>query len=161
MSGHEKRIWVTGAAGMLGTALCPSLVKQGFQVSKTDLRPEDKATRPLDVSNYDEVWRSVQQTRPDVVIHLAAIRNPLFTTPDVTFRVNVLGTFNVHEAAWKLGIHRVVSTGSGAVLGFIYRDRDLLPEYLPIDEDHPNRLCAVCRAVASRNQNNPGAWDCR
>jgi nucleoside-diphosphate-sugar epimerase len=73
----------------------------------------------------------------DAVIHLAALPAPRYTTDDVTFRTNVLGTFNVHEAAWRLGIHRVVSASSTAALGWVYRERDFLPRYLPIDEDHP------------------------
>jgi nucleoside-diphosphate-sugar epimerase len=73
----------------------------------------------------------------DAVIHLAAIHRYGITTNDVTFRTNVQGTFNVHEAAWRLGIRRVVSTSSASVLGWDYRERDFLPQYLPIDEDHP------------------------
>jgi nucleoside-diphosphate-sugar epimerase len=73
----------------------------------------------------------------DAVIHLAAVHRQGITTNDVTFRTNVQGTFNVHEAAWRLGIHRVVSTSSASVLGWDYRERDFLPHYLPIDEEHP------------------------
>lgn len=73
----------------------------------------------------------------DAVVHLAALPAPGFTTNDVTFRTNVLGTFNVHEAAWRLGIRRVVSASSTAALGWVYRERDFVPDYLPIDEDHP------------------------
>jgi nucleoside-diphosphate-sugar epimerase len=73
----------------------------------------------------------------DAVIHLAAVHRQAITTNDVTFRTNVQGTFNVHEAAWRLGIRRVVSTSSASVLGWDYRERDFPPEYLPIDEEHP------------------------
>src|SRR5215217_3506638 len=45
----------------------------------------------------------------------------------------------IHEAAWRLGIRRVVSTSSVAPLGFDFRDREFLPDYLPFDEDHPLR----------------------
>jgi nucleoside-diphosphate-sugar epimerase len=73
----------------------------------------------------------------DAVIDLAAIHRDGITTNDVTFETNVLGAFNVHEAAWRLGIRRVVSTSSISVLGWDGRERDFLPEYLPIDEAHP------------------------
>jgi nucleoside-diphosphate-sugar epimerase len=73
----------------------------------------------------------------EAVVHLAALPAPRYTTDDVTFRTNVLGTFNVHEAAHRLGIRRVVSASSTAILGWVYRERDFLPEYLPVDEDHP------------------------
>jgi nucleoside-diphosphate-sugar epimerase len=56
---------------------------------------------------------------------------------EVTFQTNVMGTFNVHEAAYQLGVRRVVTTGSQAILGWDYRERDFPPAYLPVDEDHP------------------------
>src|SRR2546421_26048 len=58
---------------------------------------------------------------------------------EVTFRTNVMGSFNVHEAAWRLGIRRVASVSSEAVLGWDYREREFAPDYLPIDESHPVR----------------------
>ena len=50
-----------------------------------------------------------------------------------------MGTFNVHEAAWRLGIRRVVTMSSEAVLGWAPGswEREHVPAYLPIDEDHP------------------------
>jgi nucleoside-diphosphate-sugar epimerase len=77
----------------------------------------------------------------EAIIHLAATILPPFgtATNDVLFENNVLGAFNVHEAAWRLGIRRVVSTSSGAILGWVYCERPFPPAYLPIDEDHPCR----------------------
>src|SRR5688500_1968583 len=75
----------------------------------------------------------------DAVIHLAALPAPGYATNDVTFHINVLGAFNVHEAAWRLGIRRVVSASSTAALGWVYREREFAPDYLPVDEDHPLR----------------------
>jgi nucleoside-diphosphate-sugar epimerase len=73
----------------------------------------------------------------DAVIHLAAMSKPGIVTDDSTFRINVAGTFNVHEAAHHLGVRRVAWASSTAVLGWDWRERDFVPEYLPIDEDHP------------------------
>src|SRR5579884_557480 len=75
----------------------------------------------------------------DAVIHLAAYPRPGLVADQLTFRTNVMGTFNVHEAAWRLGIRRVVSTSSTAALGFDWRDHDCRPDYLPFDEAHPLR----------------------
>jgi UDP-glucose 4-epimerase len=59
----------------------------------------------------------------------------------VTFHTNVMGAFNVHEAAWRLGIKRVVRLSSEAVLGWAPGSylREHVPNYLPIDENHPCR----------------------
>lgn len=75
----------------------------------------------------------------DAVIHLAALHRAGLATDEVTFRTNVMGTFNVHEAARLTGVRRVVSTSSTAVLGWDFRARDFAPAYLPVDEDHPLR----------------------
>jgi len=75
----------------------------------------------------------------DAVVHLAAIHKDGLAPNDVTFRTNVTGTFNVHEAARLVGVRRVVSISSEAVLGWDYREHEFAPEYLPIDEDHPVR----------------------
>ena len=56
----------------------------------------------------------------------------------VTYQTNVVGTFNVHHAAFRLGVRRVVSASSNAVVGWSYSER-FVPDYLPIDEDHPLR----------------------
>ena len=71
----------------------------------------------------------------DVLVHLAALVRG-YPDPAI-FHNNVTGTYNVHEAAYRLGIRRVVSTSSRSILGWTYRERDFLPAYFPIDEDHP------------------------
>ncbi len=75
----------------------------------------------------------------EAIVHTAGVALPGTTTDDVLFRTNIMTTFNVHEAAYRLGIRRVVSTSSQASLGWPYHARDILPEYLPIDENHPVR----------------------
>ena len=56
----------------------------------------------------------------------------------MTYQTNVVGTFNVHHAAFRLGVKRVVSASSNAIVGWSYSER-FMPDYLPIDEDHPLR----------------------
>lgn len=77
----------------------------------------------------------------DAVIHLAGVSTHSRVSNQVTFQTNVIGTFNVHEAAWRLGIPRVVTMGSEAVLGWAPGAwvREVPPAYLPIDEEHPLR----------------------
>jgi nucleoside-diphosphate-sugar epimerase len=72
------------------------------------------------------------------VIHLAAITQPGHAPDHVLFRNNVMGTYHVHEAAYRVGIRRVVCASSGAIQGWTYGQREFLPQYLPVDEDHPN-----------------------
>ncbi|NLF02889.1 MAG: NAD-dependent epimerase/dehydratase family protein, partial [Anaerolineales bacterium] len=53
------------------------------------------------------------------------------------FRVNALGTYNVFEAASRLGIGRVVQASSINAFGCYYSTQHTAPNYLPIDEAHP------------------------
>src|SRR6185437_7079965 len=48
-------------------------------------------------------------------------------------------TFNVVDAAARAGVRRVVLASTDSALGFVFRSRDFLPDYLPIDEEHPLR----------------------
>jgi nucleoside-diphosphate-sugar epimerase len=73
----------------------------------------------------------------DAVIHLAAIPHPLFDPPQRVMEVNVMGTFNVLEAAARVGVPQVVMASTDSTLGFVFATHDFDPEYLPIDEEHP------------------------
>ncbi len=55
----------------------------------------------------------------------------------MVFRNNVLGQFNVYDAAAILGIRRVVEASSVSALGFPWQHRWSEPLYFPIDEQHP------------------------
>ncbi len=44
----------------------------------------------------------------DAVVHFAAVPRVLINPDNETFRVNVMGTYNVIEAAMKLGIRKVI-----------------------------------------------------
>jgi nucleoside-diphosphate-sugar epimerase len=76
----------------------------------------------------------------DAVLHLSASHH---LTPGVKpadlFRSNLLGVFNAHEAARINGARRVVQWSSVAALGWSGENDDFMPDYLPIDEEHPLR----------------------
>lgn len=138
------KIVVTGGLGKIGQYVVSELTsgsgsRVAHQVTVFDRLkgPEQGLVRYVagDVQDLGQVVGVLAGA--DAVIDLAAVHRDGITTNDVTLRTNVLGTFNVHEAAWRLGIRRVVSTSSISVLGWDGREQDFLPEYLPIDEDHP------------------------
>jgi CDP-glucose 4,6-dehydratase len=64
----------------------------------------------IDVRDFDGVARVVRETRPEVVLHLAAqaIVRTSFTAPRETYEINVMGTVNVFEAARLAGGARAV-----------------------------------------------------
>jgi nucleoside-diphosphate-sugar epimerase len=89
-------------------------------------------------------------TGADAVLHLSALPDASDLSPAEVFHANVVGTFNVHEAARITGARRVVSFSSAQTLGWSGSNDRFLPEYLPIDEDHPLRATnAYGRAKAA------------
>jgi UDP-glucose 4-epimerase len=132
------RIVVTGGSGRIGRYVIGELVA-AHSITVFDRLPPANANGIQWINGNVEEFNEVVQAfaGADAIIHLAAIPLP-GTVPDhVLFRTNTLGTYNVHEACYRLGIRRVVSTSSGAVLGWTYGEREWFPQYLPVDEDHP------------------------
>jgi nucleoside-diphosphate-sugar epimerase len=135
------KILVTGGVGKVGQWVVRELLDgPAREVTVLDRAagPERGAVKYLvgDVQDLGQVMEAM--VGADAVIHLAAIHNPNIATTDITYQTNVLGTFNVHHAAFRLGVKRVVSASSNAVVGWSYNER-FVPDYLPIDEDHPLR----------------------
>ncbi len=132
-------IGVTGASGRVGEFVTAELIEHGHEVVAVDLRrpTTDRGLqyRRANVESLPQLVDALQGC--EGVIHLAAIAEAGIAPPEVTFRVNALGTFNCIEAAVKAGVTRFVLASSEAVLGFAYRERDFKPEYFPIDERHP------------------------
>ena len=135
------KILVTGGIGKVGQWVVRELLDgAAHEVSVLDRvpGPERGAVKYLvgDVQDLGQVMEAM--VGADAVIHLAAIHNPNIATAAVTYQTNVVGTFNIHHAAFRLGVKRVVSASSNAIVGWSYGER-FVPDYLPIDEDHPLR----------------------
>ena len=136
------RVIVTGGSGRLGRSVVRDLVNCGHDVLNADLRDfsGDPASRfmPVDCLELGQICSAVHAFGAEAIVHLAALPSPLFYPEEVTFRTNVLTTFNVFQAAVVCGIGRMVYAGSPTPLG-ISDPRGWQPDYLPIDEQHPFR----------------------
>lgn len=135
-----SRVIVTGCSGKLGRFVVPELQANGYEVLGIDRqRPAESAPSfmQLDLTDLGQVYGALKGA--EAVVHLAAIAAPLGVPPELVFRNNVMSTFNVCEAAATLGLKRVVFASTDSTLGFPYASRCLLPEYVPVDEEHPLR----------------------
>ena len=140
------KVDVTGGAGKIGRWVVRELISDSSGSAPHEVPVFDRAKRTDevgvrflsgDILDLGQVFGALAGA--EAVIHLAGIPTHSVAPNEDTFRINAMGTFNVHEAAWRLGIRRVVTASSEAVLGWAPDTmvREFAPEYLPIDEDHP------------------------
>jgi dTDP-4-dehydrorhamnose reductase len=121
MERNIMKILITGAAGMLGSSLCPTLTQSGHKVFATDLAALEDGIESLDVRVYKQVEEIVGKIRPDMVMHLAAETDvdKCELEPDHAFLTNTMGTQNVSLVCQKRSIVIVyIST-----LGVFYGDK--------------------------------------
>jgi len=138
------KIAIIGGSGTIGNYVIDELKKHYHEVAvlvhlKEPKRKGITLTRG-DVLNIDDCRKALKGV--DTVIHLAAIPHLFNDPPEKVFNVNVIGTFNVFQAAADLGIEKVIYASSDSSYGFNWRnsfDDLLLPGYLPIDENHPQK----------------------
>jgi UDP-glucose 4-epimerase len=139
------RVLVTGANGKVGKATTRALIDRGHEVRATDLQrglferpgedePEYVQADLTDAGSAYAVTRTTQ-----AVVHAAAIPEPTHNPPHVVFSNNLMSTFNVLEAAVRFGATRFVNVSSETVPGFFFPEREFLPDYVPVDEEHPIR----------------------
>ncbi|KKI89931.1 dehydratase [Bacillus sp. SA1-12] len=133
-----KKVVVTGGSGLLGQWVLKEFVAGGYEVVNADLKhPEEPICKTVitDLQNLGEVYGVLAGA--DAVVHLAAIPVAYSHPNEVTFKNNVMSSYNVLEAAGTLGIKKAVITSSESSYGIVFAVSELSPQYAPIDEDHP------------------------
>lgn len=155
------RLLITGGAGLIGRNLIKKLGSK-FEItifdnlSNTPKWHTEELSSNInlvigDVRNFDDIDRSMHNI--DTVVHLAASGSVVESVvlPKLNFDNNVMGTFNVLEAAKKHEVKKLVfaSTG-GALIGDVTPpvNEESLPK--PISPYGASKLCgeAYCNAYA-------------
>ena len=148
-----KRIMFTGGSGKAGRHVVQYLVEQGYEVLNLDTKPLDNPkvrTLVTDITDSGQVFNALSSTmashefdpdlRPhpvDAVVHFAAIPRIMLVPDNEVFRINTMGTYNVVEAATKLGIKKVIIASSETTYGIVFANLPREPEYFPLDEEYP------------------------
>ncbi len=118
-----NRILLTGAAGIVGTALRPILRTQYEQLILTDLRTpkdlgENESFSPCDITDLAELKEIARGV--DGIVHLAGLVGADYCFDEV-FHPNIVGTHNIYRAAFDCGIPNVVYASSHHAVGFMKR----------------------------------------
>lgn len=134
-----ENVLVTGSGGLLGRHVVREL--QGrCNVSGFDQKrcPEDVPQTIADVT--DPVAVHAACAGKDAVVHIAAIPNIWGGPGERIINVNVVGTWNVLQAAEEAGARRVILCSSDSVVGFTVMSGSMRgPQYAPVDAAHPLR----------------------
>ncbi len=119
------RIFISGVAGFIGSALANKLIQEDHYVRGMDDLSTGDPNRLLpnvefirgDINDRPKLWTLLQDI--DIVFHIAArvVVPESVLYPREYNQVNVGGTVTLMEAMRDVGVHRVVFTSSGAIYG--------------------------------------------
>ena len=159
---RDRSVFVTGCTGLLGSWMVEELLRRGANVTGLvrDLVPRSK----LHQDGFDQkinvvrgavedlpvLERALAEYEVDTVFHLAAqtIVGVANSEPISTFETNIKGTWNVLEAARRVGrVSRIVVASSDKAYG----DQDILPydEETPLQGEHPYDVSKSCTDLIS------------
>ncbi|MGV8830785.1 MAG: NAD-dependent epimerase/dehydratase family protein [Devosia sp.] len=150
----SKRIVFTGGSGKAGRHVVPYLLDQGHTVLNVDLVPLNHPgvnTLTADLTDSGQVFNALSMhfgmeefattrgagpTPVDALVHFAAVPRVLLRPDNTTFSANVISTYNVIEAAVKLGIKKVIFASSETTYGVCFAEGDKDFHSFPLDEDY-------------------------
>src|SRR3954449_7660695 len=132
---RAMRIFFTGGSGKAGQYVAPYLAEHGHQVTNADLVPlKHPAVTDLrvDLTDAGETYSAVaglarateldlaRKPAYDAVVHFAAVPAIMLTSDARTYATNVLSTYNVLEAATRLGVRKIVFASSETTYGICF-----------------------------------------
>ena len=154
---RDRSVFVTGATGLLGSALVADLVARGARVVALvrDHVPESRLVREGllgriscvfgALEDFPVVVRAIQEYEVECVFHLGAqtVVGVANRGPLQTFEANIRGTYHVLEACRTVGGVRAVVVASSDKA---YGDSERLPydETTPLIGRHPYDVSKSC-----------------
>ncbi|MBH49041.1 MAG: CDP-glucose 4,6-dehydratase [Halobacteriovorax sp.] len=143
-----KRVLLTGHTGFKGSWLAYWLQMLGAEVVGYSLAPEELSHFNLldlqmknyfeDINNEKALDKAVNETKPDIIFHLAAqaLVRDSYDDPVKTYETNVLGSLKVYMAALKNNVPAIVSITTDKVYenkewSKGYKESDVLGGYDP------------------------------
>ena len=141
-----KRILLTGAAGRLGSYLREPMLDLADEVISTDIVADigtlyvRETYRPADLAKLDEVLPLLEGV--DMVVHFGAI--PDEAPFEQILGPNIIGAYNIWEAAYRHGVRRVVYASSIHAVGLHARQ-----DFIGVDAPHrPDTFYGLAKCFA-------------
>lgn len=133
----QRKVLITGTAGFIGFHLAKLLLAEGFRVQGYDGMTDyyDVALKQrrhamlLQTPNFSAIEGMLEdqarfdamadEFKPDVIVHLAAQAGVRYSleNPRAYLDANVIGTFNVMEAARRLEVKHLLMASTSSVYG--------------------------------------------
>ena len=151
-----KTVLITGAAGVVAGYIREQL-RGRYVLRLSDIRPitnlgDNERFVSADVRDMSQLLAAVQGV--DAIIHLGAI--PVEDDWEPILQANIVGTYNLYEAARQAGVPRVIFASSNHAVGF-YRREQTIPVNVTVQPDSRYGLSkAFGEAVASLYANKYG-----
>lgn len=160
-----KRIFITGATGFVGSHIAKHLVEQGANVTALIERCDNNSYFSIcglekklniyygDICNAALIEQIIVEQKVEIIFHIAAValQDLAYKMPKVTFQVNIVGTYNILDAA------RLHTDTVKAVLvassDKVYGDSDVLPytENTLLQGSNPYDVSKVCQDMLARS----------
>ncbi|MDQ2860286.1 MAG: SDR family NAD(P)-dependent oxidoreductase [Pseudomonadota bacterium] len=160
------RILVTGTAGFIGFHLARRLIAEGHQVIGVDgmttyydvklkearhailKRHNGFSEQILMLEDMEAVKRVAEACEPEVIVHLAAQAGVRYSleNPRAYVESNLVGTFNVMEAARTLGVKHLLLASTSSVYGA----NEVMPFVETERADHPLTLYAATKKATEQ-----------
>jgi nucleoside-diphosphate-sugar epimerase len=133
---RSQHVAVIGGAGRLGRYVVNELsARHEVLVLDWSSVALSGSTKVVDITVLDDLRQALKGV--EAIVHVAGVDGHVEAAPDVFIGVNLVGTWNVLQAAAELGIRKVIITSSSSATGLNAADSLTIPRYLPIDEEHP------------------------
>lgn len=133
-----KKVLVTGAEGLIGSIVRERLGDR-YELSYLTREPAEFPSHVGDVADLEGIQPAFEGV--DAVVHLAA--SAAVTTPwEDILHNNIIGTYNVYEAARRAGVDAVVFASSNHAVGMF--EATTAPEIYALDDprqiDHRSEI---------------------
>ena len=171
----DRSVVVTGGSGKAGRPVIRDLLDHGYRVMNVDIAPPSEPLCHFFRADLTDMGQAVDALRraagtidrrrsplgaADAVIHMAGIPAPSLAPDEVTFRTNMMSTYNVFSAATLFGYARVVWASSETVFGLPLTRA--VPSRVPLteqDEPMPESGYALAKVLCEQMAAQMHRWN--